>query len=189
MHKLGRVEKNDSAIGGWTKNVIWVIVIVAFVALLFFKAKGSLNLSSLMQSSQKQDGSIPAEEVPQYEAFAKKVAISICNIGFHNTQTYLADNSKYFSQDQVYQFQNSFFTLDLQRQISDQQLYCTAEDVVSAETKVHNNLVSDWFTGDMEYTSHLTNSSIRIPFSFRLIIQKFPEGFKVVGFYLVTDQK
>ena len=89
----------------------------------------------------------------------------------------------------MYQFQNSFFTLDLQRQISDQQLYCTAEDVVSAETKVKNNQVSDWFTGDMEYTSHLTNSSIRIPFSFRLIIQKFPEGFKVVGFYLVTDQK
>ncbi len=185
--KLGRVEKNESS--GINKYLIGGVALVILVGFALFSHRGALKLSFPDFSSSSSSGAIPADQVHEYQEFAQKVAISICNIGFHNVQTYLADNSKYFAQDVLYDFQNNFFTMDLQRQITDQKLYCTAQNIVAAQCKVHDNQVASWLTGDMEYTSQLNNSSIHIPFSFRLIVQKFTEGFKIVGFYMATDQK
>ncbi len=185
--KITQIAKKETS--NFSKIILGIGLVIVLLGFSIFMHRGTFKLNLPDFTSSSSSGAIPADQVHQYLEFAQKVAISICNIGFHNVQTYLADNSKYFAQDVLYDFQNNFFTMDLQRQITDQKLYCTAQNVVASQTKVHGDQVACWFSGDMEYTSQLNNSSIHVPFSFRLITQKYPEGFKVVGFYMATDQK
>ncbi len=187
IHIQKTVDDNKStSLGNILIGVLLVLILIGF---LVYLKRDSLNLKFNTNTVVSTDGSVPESELPLYTEFARKVAVSLCNLGFYNVQSYLQDNSKYFVQDILNDFQTNFFTVDLQRQIADQQLYCTAENLTAIETKIKGNMVSSWFTGNMEYTSKLTNSSVRIPFSYRLIIQKFPEGLKVVNFVFVNDQK
>jgi len=173
-------------------NIITISLLAVLLlgALLYLK-KDALNLHFGSSSNIPSDGSVADKELPAYIEFARNVDISLCNFGFTNLQSYLQVNSGYFTQDLLNDFQSNFFTDDLQKKIVAQKIYCTEENITAQQTKVKGNQVGVWFTGTLVYASMGTNpvSKIQIPYSHRLIVQKLPEGFKVVSFEFVNTQK
>ena len=183
MQSLGTTKKKSSGNQIGLLIGLGVFFFILIVGVEVYKNRNSFNLGSDKPAS---DSSIPAAEIPQYEAFNKIVAVAFNNIGYHNIDNLGNYLSPYFQQDILYDVENSYTSQDLGQELKNGQLYCFAQDIQEVQTVVNKNQVSSWFTGMVTYSSRIKPGYLRVPFSFRLISQKFDNQFKVVKFVLLT---
>ncbi len=170
------------------KYALGIAGVALLVLLLVWSNRSSFHFN-FPSAAPAGDSSIPASEVPQYEAFAKTVAVALNNIGFHNINNKGSELAPYFAQDILFDVQNSYITPEVQQLIVNSKAYCVGQDIQAIQTFVHLNQVSSWFTGTVAYQYKDRPGVIRIPFSFRLIVQKVQNQFKVVKFVLLTGNK
>jgi len=181
---------NEKKSGGIGKTLSFVLLALLLIFGFIYMKRNTLNFK-FDNPAIPNDGSISDKDLPAYIEFARKVDVSICNFGFNNLQSYIQVNSPYFTQDLLNDFQTNFFTDDLQKKIISQKIICTAENITAQQTKVSGQKVGVWFTGTLVYASMGTNppSTIQIPYSHTIVVQKFSDGLKVVSFENINAQK